>query len=561
MRILNDEELEKLTSPSLKRWVFRSFYLIFGSILILLGILFTTSQFDFGIRVNGINLSLMIYISLLVIGLIITWKFFFTPYYLRRNSTINADLGNFKESLNNYVKVNSFSISRLIAALLFILVGIISLLIPVLEIGDQLSYGGLFTLGENTFFYVIGLPAFGIGFSLLIYLIMSPFKGIFTQSQSSFFIFEFRPVFPWLTEISKNEIQTIKYQNNYLGRKLAWILLLVPIIGFQLITAISIFLAPNSILEIQFSWILILCSIIEFIGLILLLFFTQDFFGVITSDLLYYMWISPIKTKKRSQFNSIFSKFLNFESENKDGNNNLFSEISKRHFQLFGLIFGMFLIIGAFLINTELFLIGPLTSWLVILYGVILVVKALSYNFSNQGGDSFYYDNKNKIFKFKREFKTRFNYINHYNVESVSVKKKFRKLEHIEMALLGWVLILTVSYQVESWLVLDTVIFLLNNLISTFFVVILLIFIFLYICLPIDQIEIKTLHNVYQIEVTTRLERKNIFTKYFCNLKEFPKQILKKELKKFFIQRIGLIIFLILISAFSTYFMLTTYLL
>ena len=318
MSIINEEALEKLTSSSLKKRLFRLVYLILGSALILLGILFISFQTDFGIRINGINLSLMIYIIIIIIGLIVIWKFIFTPYYLRRTSIININLKNFKDSLDNQFKFNSFSISRVIAAILFISVGIISLIISALNMVNQINYAGIFILGQNSFFYLIGLPAFGIGLSIIIYLIMSPFKAIFSQTKESFFVYELRPLFPWITEIPKNNIRTMKYQNNYLGRKLAWILVLTPIIGFQLITAISMLIAPSNISETYFSLILIICSILGTSGLILLVYFSQYFYEIITEDILYYMWFSPIRSKNRIQFTKNFSEFLGCEFDQEE---------------------------------------------------------------------------------------------------------------------------------------------------------------------------------------------------------------------------------------------------
>jgi hypothetical protein len=253
---------------------------------------------------------------------------------------------------------------------------------------------------------------------------------------------------------------------------------------------------------------------------------------------------------------------LGFELKNKDvGGYNLFSEISSKHFQLFNIIFGLFLIIGTIVINTELFIIGPLVFWITFLYGIILIVKAISHNFSNQDGDTSDYDKNYKTFRFKREFKTKFKYVTHYNVNSVSLIKCFRKLELLDMALMGWMLILTIAYQVESWIILNNSTFLFNNLSSTAFLVIEILFVIFYVCLPIDQIEIRTPHYINRIEITTKIEGKNIFTKFIGNLKKFPKEILKTELKKSFILRLSTIIFLILISFISTYIILATNLL
>lgn len=556
MNNLSDEEIENLKKIHPKKRILRLIFLVIGGAIILLGFLLLLTGFDFGITLDGINISLLADVLIIVFGMIIASKYFIAPYYLRENSITVKTLRNLREPVNKYIKFTSLSITRLVASGLLIQIGLFSLLIFGLDVGHEVRYGSAVVLGGPSFFYVSGLPALGIGLSLLLYFLLSPFRGNFAQSENFYFFYELRPGFPWLTEIPKKDIEGIRYQNNHLGPKLAWVILLMPFIVLQLMTAIPLFeaerAAPEYVLSITFT----ITSIIEIIVLLILVMLPQNYFELATEQRLYEMWFSPIRLRNQAEITKDIANVLGCEinerviSDNSNSSlkaeTDLFSEICNTHFHLLTLIFGIFLVISAIIMLTQMILFGHIVWWISLIYGFILIIKAVNYDFSKRGGDLFYFNPQNKFFSFKRNFGYKFHYTSAFKVDSVKVKKGFRRLDFFDIAgTLGLLMFLMIQ-QGGGWLLADTPALLLDNVISTIFMVIVMIFIFLYICLPIDVVEFTTPSISYRIPITTKYNDSNLIIKYLKNLKKFPKEVFTPELKKTFLIRIGILLALII---------------
>ncbi len=549
MSYLSEEEIENLKLTHPKKRILRYIFLLTGLFIIFLGCLFTFIGFDFEITFNGFNLSLLINILIIIFGGIITSKFYITPYYLRENSLTFKRMRDLREPVESYIKFNSFSIMRLIAALILIINGIISFLVFGDDVGHEVEFGSAVVLGGPSWFYVTGLPMLITGVSLLIYFIMSPFRGIFSKSKNFFFFYEIRPGFAWLTEIPKGDIEVFRYQNNHLGPKLAWIILMFPFIVLQLMTAIPLFAAERAGPEFVLSWTFLLLSILDIIALVILIFFQQNYFEIATKEKLYEMWFSPIKLRRQSRFKEEFSEFLErtSESRNLDDNNDttIFTEVESSHFQLFKLFFGFFLIIIAIIMLTQMVLFGPLVWWIALIYGSMLLIKSLFYDFSKKGGDAFQFNKESKKFRFERIFSFKFHYVAADNVKSITVRKWYRKLDFFDIFGISLLLIYLTLQQLEGWLTADTIVLILDNLISTFLWITIIVISVFYLCLPIDVFEVKTASITYRIPITLKVKDNKPFFKYLSNLKNFPKEVLKPEMKKTFLLRMSIVILLI----------------
>jgi hypothetical protein len=353
-----------------------------------------------------------------------------------------------------------------------------------------------------------------------------------------------------LTEVPKKDIEAIRYQNNHLGPKLGWIMVILPFIVYQLLTGIPLFFIDRAGPEHVLSWVFVFISILEIIALVLLVTFQQNYFEIATETRLYEMWLSPFKLKRKSELTNELSTFLGCEIERDVGNDPQFSNVNDTHFQLFSLIFGLFLIISAIAMLTQMILFGPLFWWVALMYGFMLLIKAFCFDFSRKGGDKFYYKNESKLFKFNRKLNYKFHKIAAHNIEYVKVKKWFRKLDFFDMFGLGAMLIMLTVQQVEGWAIADSIFVIRDNIISTVYMGVVFIFILLYVCLPVDVIEFKTSSIIYRIRITLKLNFKSQFHKYLNNIKKFPKEVFKDELRKTFILRISLICFLILGALF-----------
>ena len=549
MSHLSEEEIDNLKLPHPKKRFLRYIFLSTGLFIILLGCLFTFIGFDFEITLNGFNLSLVINVLLVIFGGIVTSKFFITPYYIRENSLTFKRMRDLREPVERYIKFNSFTLTRLAAALLLIINGIISYLVFGDEVGHEIEFGSAIVLGGPSWFYVTGLPMLIIGFSLLIYFILSPFRGIFSKSKNFFFFYEIRPGFAWLTEIPKKDIEMYRYQNNHTGPKLGWFILMLPFIVLQLMTAIPLFAAERASPEYVLSWTFIMLSVLDIIALLVLVFFQQNYFEIATNEKLYEMWFSPIKLRKQSQFKRDFSEFLdcapNLRDNEDQGNNTLFSEVNTTNFQLFKLLFGSFLIVIAIVMLTQMVLFGPLVWWIALMYGLMLLAKALVNDFSKKGGDTFQFNEYSKNFRFKRIFNYKFQYIAANNVGSINVRKWYRKLDFFDIFGISGLLVFLTLQQLEGWLIADTLNLVIDNLISTSLWIAIIIIIVFYLCLPIDVIELKTATITYRIPITLKLKDKKFISKYLNNLKSFSKEVLKPDMKNTFLVRVSAVILLI----------------
>ena len=549
MSYLSEEDIENLKITHPEKRILRFIFLLTGLFIIFLGCLLAFISFDFEITLNGFNLSLIIDVTIIIFGGIITSKFYITPYYIRENSLTIKRMRDLREPVEAFIKFNSFALTRLIAALLLITNGIFSYLIFGDDIGHEVEFGSAIFLGGPSWFYVTGLPMLLTGISLLIYFFLSPFRGIFSKSSNFFFFYEIRLGFAWLTEIPKKDIEVYRYQNNHIGPKLAWIIFMFPFIVLQLQTAIPLFSAERAAPEFVLSWTFLILSVLDIAVLVILIFFQYNYLEVATKEKLYEMWFSPIKLRRQSQFKEDFSEFLecNLQSRGIDdkNNNSIFSEVSTTHFQLFNLFFGALLIVIAIIMLTQMVLFGPLVWWIALIYGSMLLVKSLFYDFSNRSGITLQFNQIAKKFRFKRIFCNKFHYIAANNVESVIVRKWFRKLDFFDIFGISGLLIFLTIQQLEGWLTADTLVLIGDNLISTLLWIAIIIIIVFYLCLPIDVIELKTATITYRIPITRERKEENIFFKYLHNLKDFSKEVILDDMKKSFLERMSAIILLI----------------
>ncbi|MHA1349846.1 MAG: hypothetical protein ACTSPZ_03295, partial [Promethearchaeota archaeon] len=471
MTYLTNEEIEDLKVIHPKKRILRYIFLCTGLFIILLGSLLTFLGFDFGISLNGANLSLIVNILIIIFGGIITSKYYITPYYIRENSLTFKKMRDLREPVEEYVKFNSFALTRLIASILLILNGLISYLIFGVDVGHEVELGSAIFLGGPSWFYVTGFPMLMTGLGLLIYFILSPFRAIFSKSKNFIFFSEIRPGFAWLTEIPKKDIEFVRFQNNHTGPKLAWIILMIPFIVLQLMTAIPLLAVENAGPDFVLSWTFIVLSFIDVVVLVILVIFQQKYFEIATKEKLYEMWFSPIKLKNQSHFKENFANFLECNPNLRDAETNnddkIFSSVNSTNFQLFKLIFGLFLITIALIMLTQMVLFGPQVWWFALMYGLMLLVKAVFYDFSKKNGDSFKYNEESKEFRFKREFLHKFHYIGANKVESLSVKKWYRKVDFFDVFGICGLLVFLTLQQLEGWIAADTLPLRIDNLIST----------------------------------------------------------------------------------------------
>jgi hypothetical protein len=199
-------------------------------------------------------------------------------------------------------------------------------------------------------------------------------------------------------------------------------------------------------------------------------------------------------------------------------------------------------------------LFGPQVWWFALMYGSMLIVKAVLSDFSKKNGDSFNFNEELKEFRFKREFLQKFHYVAAKNVESISVKKWYRKIDFFDVFGICGLLVFLTLQSLEGWIAADTLTLRIDNLISTLVWIVIIAFIIFYLCFPIDFIEVKSPSITYRIQITLKLKETNRIKQYIKNLKNFLKEIMKPEMKKTFLIRMVIIFGLIFGSLFYMVF-------
>jgi hypothetical protein len=243
--------------------------------------------------------------------------------------------------------------------------------------------------------------------------------------------------------------------------------------------------------------------------------------------------------KNQSQFKEDFSSYLECKPEVRELDN-YFNNISTTHFQLFKLIFGLFLSISAILMLTQMVLFGPMVWWIALMYGLMLIVKSVFFDIGKKNGDNFQYNSEKSIFLSKRVLKGKFQYITAKNIKSILVKKWFRKLDFFDLFGFILLLIFTILQQMHGWNTADTLDLVIINSTSTFFIVILNIFILFYLCFPIDVIEFSTGTVNFRLEITLNQEKKGFIAKYIGNLTLGIKELKNPEMRKILILRLAI---------------------
>ena len=550
MSLLSNQEIGSLKEVHPKKKILRLIFLVLGLVIILIGFLFFILGFDFEVIILEMNFSIVIDIIIILIGMIITSKYFITSYYLRENSIVFKRMRDMREPIDTHIKFNSFAFTRLAAAILLTIAGVLSLLVFGTDIGHEVPYGSAVFLGGPSWFYVTGLPALGFGLSLLLYCFLSLFRGIFSHSKKFYFFYEVRPGFPWLTEVPKKEIEAIRYQNNHLGPKLLWIPAFFPFIVMQLMTAIPLFGAERAAPEYVLSWVFVIISFIEIVALLILVCFQQNYFEIATESKVYEMWFAPIKLKKLSLFKDKFSEFLECDVDvrkDEETNIGIFKDLDNTHFQTFNLVFGLILVVLSLIMLINMVFFGQLVWWLALIYGSILLLKAFSHDFSNKNGDVFFYNEESKKFSFRRIFQYKFQYISAHNVEEISAKKWYRKLDAFDIIFIVGLLIFLVVQQGFGWGLADSLNLILDNILSTIILLIIITSIFYYICFPIDVIEFKTATIKYRIPVSIKLKNKNVINKYIYHFATFLKNNQEKDVKRTFFIRLGVLSLIIIV--------------
>ncbi|HMF30557.1 MAG TPA: hypothetical protein VKK79_04045, partial [Candidatus Lokiarchaeia archaeon] len=300
--ILTPEEVEQLRSPAPQRRKLKFLFLFLGLALAVPSVVMLALGIDLKATVAGINLNPVVFFIVLLVGMSFVAKYFtLAPYPLRENSLTALRTAQYREPVEFPLHLLSYSYSRLAAAALFLVVGIMDLIVlsPYMGNPGAAVFGGTYNgtgtavvLGGVSFFYPVGIPVLAAGIGLAIYLSVARFVGRFARSEHFWFFHEFRLLAPWLTEVPRADAEAFRYQNTQLGPKVLWPLWILPFSFIVLQYGLPLFNQQRATTNIL-STMMTLSAVCALLCCVLLLLWPQDYFEIATKEVLYEMYFAP----------------------------------------------------------------------------------------------------------------------------------------------------------------------------------------------------------------------------------------------------------------------------
>ena len=526
--------------------------LILGAVLSILGFLIIALSYSVEYIDAGIDFEVAFILGWIIFGIGLVMCLRITIMKIPKPHIVSYYLEKYfdnKEKPEKSVRFYSFAFSRLIASFLFLILGFVDLFILTGGISHHSApYGQAIVLGGPSYFYTAGLfpSVFGIG--LFLYVVISSFRGAFSNSKNNLYFHEFRPTSPWITEIPKNEIEAVRYQNNQLGPKFIWVVVLMPFIVLSFVEGFylaNIFAIPRLKFPIQ-GILLIFSAIMECIALFFLVLKPQHYFEIATKDNLYEMWFEPESSKIglreidpiTNEISEVLECALSNEKISDFMKNN---QISATHRHYTNLLLGIFFITTSVIMWNFFILFGTLYWWFAIIFGSILLIRAISQDFGDTNGDFIEYNDSNKILKFQRRFRYKFNKICTYKPTELTLTKQFRKLDFFDVAAIPGLLFFISLQLAQSWALATSPVLIIDSIISTIFMSAVCVLIFIYLCNPLDQVEFKTSTITYYIPVTIESRKRIDLRAGFS-----------EKLKKTFILRCLSILIIVLATLIGT---------
>jgi len=133
-----------------------------------------------------------------------------------------------------------------------------------------------------------------------------------------------------------------------------------------------------------------------------------------------------------------------------------------------------------------------------------------------------------------------------------------RKLDFFDIvALIGLLLFLPIQ-QFQGWFFADTLALIIDNILSTIVMLIILLFVFIFLCWPINVIYLRTPSITYRIHITLKQAKKSLIKRLRSTFKENFKIIRGREMKRVFLIRfigmfliiLGVVVYMIIYFIF-----------
>ncbi|MHA1488244.1 MAG: hypothetical protein ACTSRI_01155 [Promethearchaeota archaeon] len=427
---------------------------------------------------------------------------------------------NINRNENELISWVSFSWKRFICAIMLLGIGIFDLIIFSPLSGRYVPTGSVMTFEGPSYFISTGLLPFTIGIGLILYSLLSYFKGKITKEADSIVIKEKRYFKKVETRINHSQILSLNLTNNEIGIKYLWLFIFIPYNIINFYYMVLNFNQPFIVGLINLTAIVILISIIiSSICLTILFGFPEWLLEIYTDEGKFELWFEPFRNG-REMIEKIAKTLGIIEGTEKE--NHLIKpieNISKRNFFLafFFLGYGLFNVVS---FMTTLAIFQTIICHVLLIMGAYLLSKEI-----RKLPFPLDLDNKNNI---RYNIQSKY-YQRYFFLKECSIREK--KYLHYDFevfwAACSGIIFLFIPFKIiQSWMVINekNVWYILDNaVLITFFGVIIIFLVFIQIFVPDQFIFIKS----------GILQFKNFFTQSEKRNKILLKESMKKLIEAF----------------------------
>lgn len=452
------------------------------------------------------------------------------------------------KSTSDTLRFTSFSWKRFVVALLLLIVGIIDLLVFSPLSGRHVPTGSIMTFEGPSYFLSTGLIPLIVGIILLLYCILSYFKGEFSKDNDTIVLNEKR--FKWNVKnvFKKEEIIRISLSNNEIGIKYLWLFLFIPYLIINYYYMTLNFLQPFVIGLVNFTAVVILFSLVVVISSLFILYLMpQWYLKIYTDQGKYELWFEPFRNGRETAGRiAIFVNDLISEEKLKVIDVKPLNNFSSSNLILasFFLIYGLINVFGYMTTIAEY---QTITCHVLIILGLYLYsneLRKLPFPVDQDNTENITYHLKSKYYE------------GYYYIKEVESRKIKPSSNYFDVFLgtCSAILFIVIPFKViQSWMVINA-----QNIESSFkiafsltiFGFIILYLLSNYILFPSNKLNL-TAHD-YTIEVPFILRKSGMvyddIQRFFDFLKALKVIFSDKHLTKQFILRLSFMLGAVLIA-------------
>ncbi|MHA1111725.1 MAG: hypothetical protein ACTSRE_11530 [Promethearchaeota archaeon] len=527
---------------------------------LLLGLVFIATSVLMAINVYQAVQYWFVVLIFLLGAILISMFFSLSPKILSEGVWTYKKSSSYREDVTLEAKFVSIPWSKFIAGILFLAIGILDYFFlgayfgPPDDIPVEEFHGTALTLGNMSFFWLIGFPALAIGSILLVKSLLSSYPGNISQSKNIYYVHERRLLFPKFTEIPKSEVEGLRYQNTNIGHRILWLLYLIPSALLMLRYGVPMFDEPRAETH-EFPIMMTLTAVVHIVCLILLIGDSQNYLELVTPEKYYEMWFSPQETTDRAEILNVLEYegnnmdgrgAENFESlGKKEGDFLIFRERQRKYFRL---IMGLSILVISVFSYAFQVLFGAVFWFGGVVFGVGMIFTAFFTDFNttqrvyfNQGTGKFY---------FGATFKKKNVHLGAFKTKNVSLTPHLRRLKAFEVISAMWLTGIPLIQTIYSYVYGDFTnwIIILETIGTTLITLGLIFMFFLYFCVPVNHLKIESETFTYYHEIPQNEERFGPFKKPF-------KKIMKS--KQLITRLIGMGLVILISSAVAVFYILS----